>query len=311
MKSCIVGGSGFIGNFLVNQLVASGKQVLVLGRRPEPSIPLPAGVEYVSGSYGDRQLLRHLFQEVNEVYDLAYATVPKSSFEDPVFDIVDNLPSSVTLLQEARLANLKRLLIVSSGGVVYGPSKILPITEDSPTNPISPYGITKLTIEKYALMFYHLHGLPVTIVRPSNAYGVGQKPFIGQGFIATAMGLILQNKPVTIFGENGTIRDYIHVEDVASGITAAATKGHIGQIYNISSGVGLNNIDVLKFIEKIASQHGAMVKVEIKPDRGFDVPVNILSHNKLTQHTGWSPKVSFEDGVNAMWRSIAFNANLK
>lgn len=304
MKSCVIGGGGFIGSYLVRQLMESGRKVLVLGRRTEAPDNLPNEVEYISGNYGDRQLLRNIFHEVEEVYDLAYATVPKSSFEDPVFDIMDNLPSSVTLLQEAKLANLKKILIVSSGGVVYGASNTLPITEDSATNPISPYGITKLTIEKYALMFCHLHGLPITIVRPSNAYGIGQKPFTGQGFIATAMGLIAKGEAVPVFGQTGTIRDYIHVSDVAAGILAAANKGKIGEIYNISSGLGLNNLEVINAIQQFALLNDKQVRVEILPERGFDVPISILSHDKLTLHTGWSPSVPFSDGVGAMWQAF-------
>ena len=305
MKSCVIGGGGFIGSHLVGQLLASGRQVLVLGRRKERPSDLPQGAQYISGSYGERELLRTIFRGVDEIYDLAYATVPKSSFEDPVFDIVGNLPSSVALLEEASLMpGLRRLLIVSSGGVVYGPSKALPITESCTTNPISPYGITKLTIEKYALMFHRLRGLPVTILRPSNAYGKGQRPFTGQGFIATAMGLILKNMPVPVFGTQGTIRDYIHVRDVASGIIAAANYGEAGEIYNIGSGIGLDNLSVLHSIEKFTIASGKTLIIDVKPERDFDVPINVLSFDKLAACSSWSPTILFEDGLREMWESI-------
>jgi UDP-glucose 4-epimerase len=311
MKSCVIGGAGFIGAHLVQQMITQGRQVLVLGRRIERPVNLPKEAQYVSASYSDESVLRNLFKDVDEVYDLAYATVPKSSFEDPIFDIVNNLPSSISLLKAAMDSNLKRLLIVSSGGVVYGPTSIIPITEEVATNPISPYGITKLTIEKYALMFHQMYGLPVTIVRPSNAYGEEQKPFTGQGFIATAMGLMLKEEEIPLFGEQGTIRDYVHVSDVASGIIAAATLGKPGEIYNLSSGVGLSNVEVLKEIEKSAELYGKTARLCILPKREFDVPVSILSHQKLTTHSGWSPKVSFEDGIHSMWHYFASAANLK
>ena len=310
MKSCVIGGGGFIGGYLVEQLLSLGQQVSVIGRGFKRPAHLPGGVEYISGGYGDEKILSEAIKDIDVVYDLAYGTVPKSSFEDPIFDIVNNLPASVTLLQKAALSNLKRLVIVSSGGVVYGHSEIIPIAETFPTNPISPYGITKLTIEKYAYMFSRLQNLPVTIVRPSNAYGEGQKPFTGQGFIATAMGLIAMGEDIPVFGEKGTIRDYVHVKDVASGIIAAATLGGAGEIYNISSGIGLNNLEVLQEIEKAVRPYGKSVRVKTLPERGFDVPVSILSHEKLTQHTNWHPKISFEDGVSMMWNSFANQTDL-
>jgi UDP-glucose 4-epimerase len=156
-----------------------------------------------------------------------------------------------------------------------------------------------------------MYGLPVTIVRPSNAYGEEQKPFTGQGFIATAMGLMLKEEEIPLFGEQGTIRDYVHVSDVASGIIAAATLGKPGEIYNLSSGVGLSNVEVLKEIEKSAELYGKTARLCILPKREFDVPVSILSHQKLTTHSGWSPKVSFEDGIHSMWHYFSSAANLK
>jgi len=151
----------------------------------------------------------------------------------------------------------------------------------------------------------------VTIVRPSNAYGKEQKPFTGQGFIATAMGLMLKEEEIPLFGEQGTIRDYVHVSDVASGIIAAATLGKSGEIYNVSSGVGLSNIEVLKEIEKAAELYGKSVRLRFLPKREFDVPVSILSHQKLSEYTGWSPKISFEDGISSMWHHFADTVNLK
>ena len=102
---------------------------------------------------------------------------------------------------------MQKLVLVSSGGTVYGNPSTVPVAEDHPTTPISPYGITKLAIEKYAAMYRLTAGLPVVCVRPGNAYGEGQRPFSGQGFIATAMASVIQGKEVVLFGERGTVRD--------------------------------------------------------------------------------------------------------
>lgn len=305
MRTCVIGGAGFIGRQLVRQLLASGRDVLVLGRRNARPQGLPTAADYAVCDYADRETLRQYIEPCAEIVDLAYATVPQTSFVDPVFDLQSNLPGSVGLLQEAAaLKNLKRILMVSSGGTVYGPVSSLPITEETRTSPVSPYGITKLTIENYGLMFHRLHGLPVTIVRPANAYGAGQKPFTGQGFIATAIGNILKRESVTLFGQNGTIRDYLHVSDVASGILAALNSGGLGEIYNIGSGMGRNNREVLAIIEPHARLAGYELGLNIAPERHFDVPANVLNYGRLLAATGWLPKVAFEDGIEEVWKDI-------
>lgn len=247
-----------------------------------------------------------MLQGCEEIIDLAYATVPQTSFADPVFDLQANLPASVGLLEEASaLHGLKRILIVSSGGTVYGPARELPISEDASTQPVSPYGITKLTIERYALMYHMLKGAPVVIVRPANAYGSEQKPFKGQGFLATAMGHILKRQEIVVFGEKGTIRDYIHVSDVASGIACALDAGCNGEIYNIGSGIGRSNMEIVAAIEPLAQADGYDVKLNVLPPRGFDVPANVLNSARLTARTGWTPKIDLNRGLAEMWRAIS------
>ena len=183
-----------------------------------------------------------------EIVDMAYATTPQASFVDPILDLHANVSATIGLLEESlSLPSLRRLLVVSSGGTVYGEANELPIRETAPTKPVSPYGITKLAVERYASMYHQVKGLPVVIVRPANAYGLGQKPFTGQGFIATAMGCIVKRKAITVFGESGAIRDYIHVLDVAAGIVEALTAGIDGETYNIGSGIGLEAYKIEAF----------------------------------------------------------------
>lgn len=305
MRTCVIGGGGFIGGHLVEALLATGRDVLALGRRVERPYRLDRRAEYTCCDYGDRNSLRQVIANCDEVVDLAYATIPQTSFANPIFDLQANLTPSVSLLEEARdHGRLRRVVITSSGGTVYGRADRLPIIEEDRTSPISPYGITKLTIERYAMMFHHLEGLPVTIVRPANAYGVGQKPFTGQGFIATAMGRILQRNDVVIFGENGTIRDYVHVRDVASGILSAMDGGRAGEVYNLGSGVGRSNRDVLEAIKPLANQDGYEIQISCSEPRSFDVPANVLSFGKILSHAGWQPRISFEDGLSEMWAGM-------
>jgi len=297
----VIGGAGFIGASLTPLLVESGRQIVVLGRRERPERALPAGVKYLSCDYGDRERLRGILVGVAEVIDLAYSTVPQTSFADPVFDIVSNLPPSVGMLQEAVAAGVERVVLGSSGGTVYGVSDEFPIREDRPTNPISPYGITKLAIEKYGWMFHRVYGLDVVAVRPGNAYGQGQRAGTGQGFVAAAMQAIVGSDPVTVYGERGTVRDYLHVSDVARGILAVLLHGESGKAYNIGSGIGRTNLDVLRAIAPLAERAGFAVRTEILPPRTYDVPANVLDSSALKRVSGWRAEVDFEAGVAATW----------
>ncbi len=303
MRTCVIGGAGFIGAALVRLLVASGREVVVLGRRPQAAVALPPGVAYISGDYGDRSVLRGALRAAGEVVDLAYATVPQTSFVDPVFDILANLPPSVGLLQEAAEAAARRVLIVSSGGTVYGKALALPLGEDHPTRPISPYGITKLTIEHYARMVHAVAGLPVTIVRPANAYGPSQRSDAGQGFIAAAAHAIARGRRISLFGARGTVRDYIHVSDVARGILAALECGEAGATYNIGTGIGHDNAQVLALLAPLAGAAGLELHVETLPARSFDVPANVLDATRLRACSGWRPLVDLAAGLAEVWEA--------
>lgn len=299
---CVIGGSGFIGSHLVQLLVQQGKSVLVIDKEIRSSMPLPPEVKYIAGDYGDRSFLRSALSGVDEIVDLAYASVPKTSFESPAKDILDNLPPSVNLFEVASSLPIKKIVIVSSGGTIYGKAINLPILESHPTDPISPYGITKLAVEKYASMYHALNGLPVICVRPANAFGEGQRPFVAQGFIATAIASALQRREINIFGEQGTIRDYIYVKDVASGIVAALNQGRSGEYYNIGSGIGKNNREIINIIADIAKAKDVILRVNVLPSRGFDVPANILDSSKLQKETGWSPVVPLREGIAKTWK---------
>ncbi|MFA7342800.1 MAG: NAD-dependent epimerase/dehydratase family protein [Terrimicrobiaceae bacterium] len=304
MKSCLViGGAGFIGRHVTRRLCESGREVVVLGRRANPGCELPPACRYVTGDYSDRAVLRRLLKTGCEVIDLAYSTVPKTSFEDPVFDLLSNLPASVGLFQEALNVGVSRVLIVSSGGTVYGPAGQLPIPEDHPTVPVSPYGITKLTTDRYAMMFHRTAGLPVVVVRPANAYAEDQRADTGQGFIATAVAAVLAGREVEIYGPEGTIRDYIHVSDVAAGIVAALDCGADGEIYNIGTGVGTSNAGIVKMLGGLARERGIPLLCKTLPPRRFDVEANILDTRKLREKSGWSPAVSLGDGLKRIWEA--------
>jgi UDP-glucose 4-epimerase len=292
----VIGGAGYIGSHLTAQLLATGRKVTVLGRSLNPGNALPNGVDYVAGDFGQYDLITGLLDKHQEVIHLAYATVPNTSFENPLADLLQNLPPTVQLFSEIANRGIK-LVLVSSGGTVYGEAEKLPIQETHPTKPISPYGVTKLTLENYAYLYAATHGLKFVCVRPANAYGIGQRPFVGQGFISTAMASAMRGEPIKIFGQHGSIRDYIYVSDLAAGIVSALESGLLSETYNIGSGVGLSNMDVIKAITPLMEDISCKVNVEHLPERTFDVKANVLDTAKLQALNGWQPKVRFNQGL--------------
>jgi UDP-glucose 4-epimerase len=303
MRSCLVGGAGFIGRALARQLAGTGRDVVVLGRSPQPATRLDPRVRYVACDARDGAALALALSGATEVVDLSYASAARATFSDPLAELLVNVPVSLAVMQAALALRLRRYVYVSSGGTVYGEQPVQPITEAAVPAPVSPYGITKLTIERYALLEHHHQGLPAVLLRPGNAYGPEQKPFTGQGFIATAVGSVLARKPITVFGARGTVRDYIHVEDVAGAILAALEHGAPGGVYNVGTGVGMDNMDILDLIRREAEPAGFGVQCEFAPARPADVSANVLDASALQRVSGWRPRIACADGVREVWRA--------
>lgn len=301
LRTLLIGGSGFLGVALLSTLLATGRSLTVLGRSPVPRYPLPMGVSYVQGDAGNQTLIGQLISASDEVVDLAYATVPQTSFIDPLFDVVANLPTAVNALQIASKAKLRRYLLVSSGGTVYGNTDAETLDENSPTHPLSPYGISKLVAEKYALFFHQMENLPVVIARPGNPYGPLQLGRTVQGFVGAAMTAIRRQQSPVVYGARGTVRDYLHVDDVAYGLGALLQNGRVGSVYNLGSGVGHDNLDIIERLRPLAEQEGLGVQISYQPDRPFDVRRNVLDSRLAFQDTGWKVTIPLEEGLSRLW----------
>lgn len=302
IRTLIVGGGGFIGTAFLRTLASDPhREVTVLGRSPSPRHPIPPKMLYVQGDASDQPLVSKLISGTDEVVDLAFSTVPKTSFVDPLFDVMANLPAAVNLLQIASKANIQRYMLVSSGGAVYGNTAVRKVKETHPTNPISPYGISKLVAEKYAQFFHQMDQLPVVIVRPGNPYGALQIGKTVQGFVGAAISAIRANNPVTVFGEHGTIRDYLHIDDLAWGLHSILESGIEGTTYNLGSGQGSTNLDILNILSQFASAEGLNLQIYHEPERPFDVKSNVLDSSLAFKHTGWKAKIRLNQGLARVW----------
>jgi UDP-glucose 4-epimerase len=303
MTSCIIGGTGFIGKHLIDELIATGRKVITVGR----SNFIHDNVSHVQlRTLFDNKMEGLIQSGIDEIIYLAYATKPKTSFEHPIRDIEENLPQAVHLFEVvSKIKTVKKIVYVSSGGTVYGNTDDDLISEDHSKKPISPYGITKLTIEQFALMFFEIYGLPVIIVRPSNAYGIGQIAREGQGFIAYAMKAITQNQPINIYGASGTIRDYVYVSDVARAIRFCLDKAKPGSIYNVGSGHGFSNIEIVHTLQKIINADEYNITVKHEQARPFDVNKNVLNIAAIKNEIGWESLIPLQDGLSLMWEWVA------
>lgn len=297
MRIVLLGGTGFIGRHFAN-FCRTGADIVIISRHEPLDVDRLPFVRYVQGDCASQDFLRQVIQHGDHVVYLAYNSVPKTSFDDPLRDIQENLPLAISLLSVLRDVSVKRLLYVSSGGTVYGPTEAdVPITEDHPTHPISPYGITKLAVEKYCRMYARLFDIPVVIARPSNPYGPGQVPYRGQGFIATAVAKILQGEEIPVFGAHGTVRDYLYIEDLCSAIKVLLDgEPAPGTIFNIGSGIGMNNLEVLQAVARSAGCLMSDVKLNFLPARQFDVAYNVLDSRRL-EALGWRRATTLEQGL--------------
>ncbi len=302
----IIGGTGLIGRALVKHLKKDGGKPYTASRTTVAAESFDSS-RHLVGDISDPDFIDLVLSKSRDVIHLAYSSGKDLSKSDPLAELESNVSSAIRLFDALGKTQVDRLVMVSSGGTVYGTGTELPIVETCPTKPISSYGIAKATIDQYGLFFFRRHQIPLIVVRPGNVYGEEQQPFTGQGFIATAIGSILNGDPVSIYGDGTTVRDYIHVDDVATGIAAALEAGIPGEIYNIGTCVGTSNIEILDILEELAGESGFEVKRNFVDSRGIDVAVNFLDSTKLTDLSGWKPQVRLREGLVRIWNHTLKN----
>lgn len=302
----VVGGCGFIGSHVVDQLLSLNTAVKVLDRGPERFRSPLNDVSYVYGDFTDSAVIAEALSGVATVVHLASTSIPATSNLNPVEDIVSNLAGTVRLLETMRKLSIRRIVYLSSGGAVYGIPRTDPVTEDHPLNPISSYGIVKVAVEKYLEMERYLYGLEYVALRPSNPYGPRQGHVGLQGLIGTFLWRCLWGEPLQIWRDGSVCRDYIHVTDVARICVAASLGGPCGT-YNVGSGTGLSVADVAALVCEIT---GTSSQFELHAGRKFDVPRIVLDTRAARQAFGWGPQIEFRQGLLDTWSWVKTQAEL-
>lgn len=237
-KALVTGGAGFIGSHVARRLKELGIEVAVIddlsmGKREN----LPDGVEFHHGSILDRNILRKSLSNVDVVFHNAARVSIRNSFDDIYGDTETNVLGTVNVLREAGKAGIRKFIFASSMAV-YGDRARLPVTEDGPLEPISPYGAGKLVGEMYVRQLARYYGFESVILRYFNTYGPGQTltPYVG--VITIFINNLLQGRPPLVFGTGEQVRDFVHVGDVAEANVLAMTRPISGTVINIGTGRG-------------------------------------------------------------------------
>ncbi len=309
MKCIIFGGGGFIGSTIADKLLAEGHHVKIFERPRVPQYRIfskEEKIEWVSGDFSSSHDIAKAINGMDAVLHLVSTTLPKSSNEDPVYDVESNVVSTLKMLNESVAQKIKKIIFISSGGTVYGSPIYLPIDEIHPTNPIVSYGVTKLTIEKYLKIYQKAYGIQPIILRVANPYGERQRVETAQGAVGVFINRALRDMPIEIWGDGSITRDYIHVSDVADAFSLALQYSGSESCFNISSGTGTS---LNQLIDLIDNNLENPVKRNYQPGRPFDVPISVLSNQLAIKELNWKPSISIEDGITrtAKWMRNQLN----
>lgn len=314
MRVLVTGGAGFIGSHIVHSLLGRGVEVAVLdnlltGHRHN----LPPEAVFYQVDLRDRQELARVmaqFRPTHISHQAAQSSV-KISVDQPLLDAGINLIGGIHLLEEAVRANVEQLVFASTGGALYGEVPAdQRAAEHWPARPKSPYAGSKAAFEVYLEVYRQTFGLSSTVLRYGNVYGPRQDPHGEAGVVAIFAGRMLDGKPLRINarhteGDDGCVRDYIHVDDVVEA-NWLALRGGLEGTYNVGTGQGHTTRDILQGLMAALEVQST---IEYGPPRAGDLERSVLDPARLLA-AGWRPQVDFAEGIQqtAHWFRAARQA---
>lgn len=289
----VTGGAGFIGSHIVQELLKDQHSVVVIDNLSNGSRDnLPSGVKLVVRDVTAD--LSPIF--ANERFDAvihqaAQISVPQS-IEHPLQDLRVNLQGVIRVLEACRKFNVGKIVFASSAAV-YGVPLHLPVCEDHPLVPVSPYGLTKKAAEEYLRIYHDLYGISYTILRYSNVYGPYQSLNGESGVIPIFINALCRGRVPTIHGDGSNARDYVYVADVARANVLSLTKGDC-ETLNVSTGTAINLNDLFAvLVEALDSK----IKPKYGKARPGDIKHSALSNQAIRDILGWSPQVGLQEGI--------------
>lgn len=304
MNVLVTGGAGFIGSHVVDALVGAGHQVSIVDSLWEHG---GGKIENVNPGASFYKIdirgadLSEVFENARPevICHLAAQHSVKISTDDPTHDADVNILGLINLLQHATRAGVRKI-IFSSSGATYGTVEQMPVDEDTPQHPESPYGITKMASESYLRFWKSMHGLDFTILRYGNVYGPRQDPLGEAGVIAIFSRQILLREPIRIDWDGEQQKDYVYVGDVARANQVALTAGD-GETYCIASGKG-TSVNIL--YHSLVDEIGHQVEVRRAPKRPGDIYLTYFDCGKALRELGWKAEIGLEEGLRLTVQSF-------
>ncbi|MEW6616188.1 MAG: NAD-dependent epimerase/dehydratase family protein [Thermodesulfobacteriota bacterium] len=301
MKVLLTGGAGFIGSHVSDMLIDKGHEVIVidnLSSGKEENLN-PKAVLYKE-DIRDSVIKEIMERERTEavIHHAAQVNV-RDSVEDPLYDMDINIGGTLNLLENSIKNGVKKFIFASTGGAIYGEQSCFPADETHPTKPLSPYGITKLTCEKYLYYYHKTYGLNYVSLRYSNVYGPRQDPYGEAGVVAIFSQKMLAGDQPVINGSGEQTRDYVFVEDVARANILTLQRDVFGE-FNIGTGIETTVNSLFAEIKTLAESKVKAVHGEAKKGEQFR---SVLDWSKAKRELGWEPGVSLKEGLG---RTLAF-----
>lgn len=305
MNFLVTGGAGFIGSHVCERLLQNGHSVWAfddlnsfyapeLKRRNLRDIQsLAKPFEFVQGDLTDQTVVGELFSSVkfDQIIHLAARAGVRPSLEEPALYQRVNVEGTVNILEAARLHGVKKVIIASSSSV-YGVNSKVPFAEGDPIFcAISPYAASKLACEALGHVYHHVYGFDIVMLRFFTVYGPRQRPDLAIRKFAT---LIEAGKPIPVFGDGSTARDYTYITDILAGIIACTMKDFGYEIFNLGES---ETVKLSRLIELLESALGKKAVLDHKPPQPGDVPLTCADISKAREKLGYKPTVKIDRGI--------------
>lgn len=304
MNICVTGGAGFIGSHIVDAYINQGYTVSIIDNLSSGSREnINKKAKFYECDITSPEIDEIFAHEKFDILNHHAAQIDvRISVNNPKLDATTNIIGGLNLYEAARRFGVKKIIFASSGGTVYGEQTEFPATENHVTNPISPYGISKLSNEYYLSYYKNEYGIDYAALRYGNVFGPRQNPHGEAGVVAIFTKKLLEESQPVINGDGLNSRDYIYVADVAAANSAAVSK-EVSGAYNVGTGRERTVTEIFDILNSLTGGHREKVHGEGKPG---EQRRSVISATKLSAACGWRPETSFEVGLE---RTVEFFRN--
>ncbi|KAB1185126.1 MULTISPECIES: NAD-dependent epimerase/dehydratase family protein [Haloferax] len=291
----ITGGAGFIGSHLADVLHRTNDVRVLDDLTSGTRSNLPSGVTLIEGSILDEDIVEKATEDVDVIFHEAAIVDVGASVEQPFQTHEVNCDGGLSILDRARDEDAR--VVVASSAAVYGQPTRVPITEDDPLRPTSPYGLQKLALDRYTTLYHDLYGVETVALRYFNVYGRRGEQSQYSGVIDTFVRRALDGDPLVIFGDGTQTRDFVHVDDVVQANLLAATTSNVGGSYNVATG---ECITIRELAETIVELTESTSPIQFEPAQPGDIDESEADISRAQHSLGFEPTMSLRTGLERL-----------